>query len=204
MNETPRMIPPTSPPPLLPRSLSEQLDYFVQQANHEDTILQSYRGLILTIHSVVLAGAAALLGAAFQVLGQSAHLNLLTITVCVAAIVSGWSLKSAKAMLKLKERELTYFHKQILEIEKKFTPLDRSFTIYKRFQESNHSAEAAERFIPYVTLTSRGADDRTPYVPTQAKGNAPSKRIVMAEQFAMIEIMWLLLLVCSIFAIWLV
>lgn len=176
----------------------------IQQANHEDTILQSYRGLILTIHSLVLACGAALVGAAFQVLGATAHLNLLTITVCFAAIISGVTLKSAKAMLKIKERELTFFHKQVLDMEKKFPPLDRPFTLYKQFQEINHSAEAAERFIPNLRPAEIPIDDRIPYVPTQAKGNTPSKRIVMANQFAMIEIMWLLLLVCSIFAIWLV
>ena len=197
-------MPTPNPYRLSARSQSDRLDFLMHQANHEDTILQSYRGLILTIHSLVLACAAALVGAAFQVLGAAAHLNLLTITVCLAAIISGVTLKRAKAMLKIKERELTFFHKQVLEMEMKFSPLDRPFTMYKKFQEVNHTAEAAERFSPYVTRAQIRVDERTPYVPTQVKGNTPSKRIVMAHQFAMIEIMWLLLTSCSFFAIWLV
>lgn len=97
-------------------ALKAERDRLLQLASHEDGMLQSYRSLVVTVQSILVAAGAALVSAAYEVKGDVYAWWLFAATLLILGS-SKWGESAAQVWLSRKEWEVDYLHQRVLRCE---------------------------------------------------------------------------------------
>lgn len=165
------------------------IDYLLAQAQLNDSLLQSYRQIHLTIQSIFLAIGVGL-SVAITTFKECFQIVLTTLTLTLLAGISLYILFRLREIITARGEDVSFWHRKLILAEQSLPPDQRFFTEFKIYQklqrvDANH--------LRSMFLTDKRIEP--PQIDTLVeKGLGHTRRVLDKWLFAGISVMWVFLL----------
>ena len=170
----------------------DYLGYLLQGATMNDSLLQSYRNIHLTMQSIFLAIGTGLFVAvlAFNELAQS--ISAIAVLV-VLTVIAFWAITEIRKIIKKRGEDVNFWHREVITVECSMSPCRRKFTKFKIEQSPKERRGNLEKRF----LTDRVIKEDDIYDLVE-EGLGHTRKVLDVWLFDGIEVMWVFLLVVSI------
>jgi len=171
----------------------EYLDYLLEGAELNDSLLQAYRNFHLTLQSIFVAIGAGL-SLAVLAFDELIQFTLATLILVVLAMISIYILIQMHRIIIARGKDVSFWHRKLIRAEQDLPPDRRYFTQFK-INQRLHRADA--NYIQELFLTERKISDEEIDLLIE-RGLGHTRKILDKWLFIGIGIIWLLLLAISI------
>lgn len=167
-------------------------EYLISSAAWQDSLLQSYRSLHITIQSIMLATSAGLF---ITVISMSSLVNAAASAsvLIIIWIFQLFATKKFKGIITSRGEDVNFWHREIILAEQKLDIENRHFTKFKIYQKlhRNDSDYLRELFLSTEEIT---VDDVEKLI---TKGLGHTRNAVDEQLFQRISWIWLAFVLCS-------
>lgn len=172
----------------------KEIDFLLEAATWQDSLLQSYRSLHITIQSILLATSAGLFVAVVSI--QSVFGSVFAcITLLIMFIFHKATTSKFKAIIIARGEDVNFWHKEILEAEKLCDPTQRYFTKFKVFQklQRNDASYLQDRFLS--SSQNATSEDIEKLI---EKGLGHTRHAIDEQLFKWMSLIWWCVLISSV------
>lgn len=181
----------------------EHRDFVLSCAQWQDSLLQSYRSLHVTIQGFLIAAGAAVLAVQLTGAVQEQNARLLTNAV-FNALFTGlmgflfWlqrrTANEMKGVVDSRALDINHWHKLVMLAENALDPDQRSFTYFKMWQHAKRASveHILPKFLPPEGLTAENAELLV------GKGLGHTRRVLDVNLFERLQLLWCSMVVVSI------
>lgn len=183
-------------------SETDQRAFLLACAAWQDTLLQSYRALHVTIQGFLIASGAAVL--AVQLTGavqehgnvklNNAIFNLLfTMLLFFLHWLQKKTTTEFKGVIESRAQDINHWHLQVILSENLFEPSQRAFTYFKMWQHAKRASveHLMPRFLPSGGISE---DDAVTLV---GKGLGHTRHVVDINLFERLQLVWITVVATS-------
>lgn len=181
----------------------EHRNFLLSCAQWQDSLLQSYRTLHVTIQGFLIAAGAAVLAVQLTGAVQEQTSRLLTNAVfnafftALMAFLFWLQRRTAmeiKGTVESRALDINHWHKLVMLAENGLDPDQRSFTYFKIWQHAKRASveHILPRFLPPEGLTSEDAELLV------GKGLGHTRRVLDVNLFERLQLLWYSMIVVSI------
>jgi len=167
----------------------ELIDYLIKGAQLNDSLLQSYRQMHLTIQSIFIAIGVGLF-IAILTFTKLAQVVLATLILTVLAGVSLYILYTMRRIIIARGDDVNFWHRKLILVEQDLPPNQRYFTEFKIYQRL-HRTDA--NYLKNLFLTNNKISAEEIYVLVE-RGLGHTRKVLDRWLFIGINIIWFLLL----------
>lgn len=170
----------------------ESLDYLLEGAELNDSLLQAYRNFHLTLQSIFVAIGAGL-SLAVLAFDELIQFTMATLILVVLAMISIYILLQMHRIIIARGEDVSFWHRKLIRAEQNLPPERRYFTQFKINQRLRRvDANYQELFLTEKEISDEKIDLLV------EKGLGHTRKILDKWLFIGIGIIWLLLLSISI------
>ncbi|HEV2809934.1 MAG TPA: hypothetical protein VGV93_06005 [Acidimicrobiales bacterium] len=182
--------PPTDAPPARDDDKLAHRDFLLSGAAWQDSLLQNYRMIFLTLHTILFAIGNGLFASA---LGQDSVHRAATLYVLLLAVsgASLYLLKRMRGIILARGNDINFWHRQIIALENDLAPSIRDFTRFKIHQKSHRDQDYDEIFMNGTKISDLHIDMLI------QKGLGHTRRIIDKQLFHGLAAGWILLAAAS-------
>lgn len=182
---------------------AEQRDFLLSCAQWQDSLLQSYRSLHVTIQGFLIAAGAAVLAVQLTGAVQEQNAQHLTNTV-FNALFTGlmgflfWlqrrTAKEMKGTVDSRALDINHWHKLVMLAENDLEPDQRAFTYFKMWQHAKRASveHILPEFLPPEGLSAEKAELLV------GKGLGHTRRVLDVNLFERLQLLWYSMIVVSV------
>lgn len=180
----------------------EQREFLLAAAVWQETLLQSYRSIHVTIQGLLIAAGAAVLAVQLAGATQQQTERLLTnaifnlVITCLLAFILWLQRKTAnelKGVVDSRAADINHWHRLTILAENAFDPDQRAFTFFKIWQHA-HRADVTHvlpRYLPQEGLSEPAADELI------GKGLGHTRRVLEVNLFERLLLLSKAMLIAS-------
>ena len=168
-------------------------DYLLAGAQLNDSLLQSYRQIHLTIQSIFVAIGVGLFVAVI-VFNELIQVVLATVVLIVLSGVSLYILYAIRKIILARGEDVSFWHRKLILAEQDLPAERRCFSEFKAYQKS-HRAEAD--YLKKMFLSDERVDSKQAYDLVE-RGLVHTRKVLDKWLFVGICVIWSLLLLLSI------
>lgn len=174
---------------------SDYLDYLLEGAELNDSLLQAYRNFHLTLQSIFIAIGAGLL-VAILAFNEPIRSTLATLILVILGIISIYILIHMRKIIIARGKDVNFWHRKIIRAEQDLPPDRRYFTQFKIHQKL-HRSDADHLQKLFLSTGIRRINDNDIDLLVE-RGLGHTRKILDKWLFVGIGIIWLLLFIISI------
>lgn len=174
--------------------MAPNLNYLASHSRNLESLLQSYRQMDLTIHSVFLILAVFVLARILEATTFVVAIALEAVLVSLA-VYSNIVMRSFRRVINARGEDVNWWHKEIVRAEQEFPEEERAFTRFKLYQCSRPGEATSETIMKSGNLSESDIqlllDADLKYV----------RRIINSSIYRVITGMWVILMALSVLGI---
>ena len=191
----------------------EQRNFLLACAAWQDTLLQSYRTLHVTIQGFLVAAGSAVLAVQLTGAVQDQNDRLLTNSVFnllftgLLAFLFWLQRKTSselKGVVESRASDINHWHQRVILSENSLDPEQRVFTYFKMWQQAKRASvdHLLQRFLPVNGISEQDAEQLI------GKGIGHTRRVLDVNLFQRLQWLWIAIITASFgvtawfFALW--
>jgi hypothetical protein len=172
----------------------DKLSTLWKGASYQDNLLQSYRGLHLTVQSILIAVGAGLSIATMTFDGLIKILFTYFLLLAIS-IFGVYLLKTMQKLIQARGEDVDYFHIQIIEHEKTLTKSEQVLTAFKVYQKFDRNKTNINEYFENFELTDSIRNQLT------SKGKGHTRQLLDKYLFSGFMIIWVCFHLISIWTV---
>lgn len=178
---------------MLDTQTSGDRDFLLDAAAWQDSLLQSYRSLHMTLQSILLAISAGLLVAVISIDSFWGSLAAALVLI-VIWLFQRFTTSRFKGIVHSRGEDVNFWHREIILAERPLPPHERHFTRFKVYQKQ-HRHDADDLVATFLSDQSVAADDVTRLI---EKGLGHTRLAVDQQLFERLAWIWRVFVASSI------
>jgi hypothetical protein len=125
---------------LTPEARADQRNFALQAAAWQDSLLQSYRGMHVTLQTILLAAGAAVSVFPFTLNPYPSKAPAAGAASVLMMVLGAFHWHSARVLRRVidsRTRDVSWWHRMVIKLEQRYRPSERLFTKFKIGQHRN-------------------------------------------------------------------
>ena len=171
----------------------EKINFLLQGASWQDSLLQSYRSFHLTFQSILLA-----IGIGLVVAVMSLNFGVPTLILLLVFIAVGLlqcvTNRQFKRIVISRGEDVNFWHREIILVERDLQPAERFFTKFKVFQKL-HRQDVEYLQTHFLSEVKVVPEDVNVLI---EKGLGHTRKVVDEQLFDNIALIWMLLAIANV------